>query len=302
MLEGIISAVGAPLLKAGAQAAGDWVGNKVPGLKDAGLGGIGSAIGSNLGEMLGPSSGKVAGRNANDYFKEIGGKSFNPWDKLGGPSPGGQLAAVDKQVKTQQELQKNELQNRKDIANIQGQYQLKTAQTALGGDNTPEPQMRRQESEIQRVEAEIENIAARTATERSQAKLKEAEAELAQAFAYARLVGAGGISGAAAGMIRSLFPKLAQKYLSHKAIAAGVTAAAATGGRTAIKHTKFGGAAAAASRRIKGIGSTHKKTPMQRYQDDLKLIQDELKRKPVLAKKRTEINVPIGHKVHKPKN
>lgn len=178
---------------------------KIPGISGAlgaGAKQIGGDIGGQLGGMLDPSLGSLAGRNARDYFDKLAPGSSD-WDRLRANNPSGQLQAVDKQTKVQERMQEKELQNRKDIENIKGDYALKVAQTQYGGANTPALQLKK-------LEADIAEVVTRTERTASEAELRKAEALFAEWLALGKAAG-GPISGSILNMVRRNWPNIWKK-------------------------------------------------------------------------------------------
>lgn len=77
---------------------------------------------------------KKSGAAAAAYYDQAF-PGTNPWERLGSGNPSGQLSVADKNIKNQKEMQAKELKTRENIASIQANTQLQTAEIAAQAPN-----------------------------------------------------------------------------------------------------------------------------------------------------------------------
>lgn len=212
------------------QMAGGWLEKKgeerqIPGLSGAGnwgqqLGQMGGAM--LMGDAL-PGTGAEAGQYAKEYFDKIAPNS-GPWDRLGANSPGAQLAAEHRKSDLAERMQKRDLKNKIDVAEIQRKTALETkgmdfglegvtAAASLGRGEMPAHRFNYQKAvalaklvpELNNLKADEQARLASAAHSIAQAKLTGEETKLRAAVAeYADLIALQqGFGGAATSLVAS---------------------------------------------------------------------------------------------------
>ncbi len=195
-----------PILSTLGNLAGTYLGKKaekqIPGL--SGAGNAGGQIGGQLGQMVSgepaPGSGAAAGEHAKAYYKKLA-PGLGARDYLGANNPGGQLAAVNKQTKVQERMQKADLLNKKEVAQIQGDNAVRAAAVPLGlsavtshknmSEGKPGSEYDtsvailrdKAKAEIPRLKAATELDRQRARTEKNEIALRKAEASISKLLA-----------------------------------------------------------------------------------------------------------------------